>query len=117
MLRPFRAFMYPLANPENDLLPSDPPLVIPGANVPPPQRGNVVCEFCECSLTPHGDALRLSDKAKEYRGQVDTIDKLRAQVAELGEKVAQLERHNRELNADLDAQRRANLRSDSPFSR
>lgn len=78
-----------------DVLPHDPAPV--PAPVPPPLRtGPITCEFCECTLTPHGHALRLSDKAKKWRDHEDDAAKLRKQIEDL-------EAAKRQLTSELAA--------------
>lgn len=58
----------------------------PAINPPePPQPADdrahkVKCEFCECILTPHGDVLRMSDKARELNRQGETIRELKEDI-------------------------------------
>src|SRR5262245_32844786 len=46
---------------------------------PPAPRANskVVCEFCRCTLTPAGDVLRMSDEARTFNKQAETIRDLK----------------------------------------
>lgn len=68
----------------------DPAEILPGnmpaqPPAPEPTRGakNIACDFCECSLTPSGDFLKLSDKAKQLRDQGETLEKANAKILEL----------------------------------
>jgi hypothetical protein len=75
-------------DPREALPPENPPAPAIVPPEPPPLRtGPITCEFCECSLTPHGHALKLSDKARKWRDHADDIDKLNAKINELETKV------------------------------
>ena len=63
-----------------NLLPPDPPDPSPAPTGR--RQTEVVCEFCECALTPSGEYIRLSDRAKELRGQGERIEALKAEIAE-----------------------------------
>lgn len=84
--------------PENDLPPNDPPA--PPAPVPAP-ASTVTCEFCKCQLTPKGDYISLSDRAKKLRGQEDELDTLRGQLAAAQEARTVAERERDEARAAL----------------
>jgi hypothetical protein len=79
--------------------PDDPAdLLPPGDNDPPAPaprpRAGLVCEYCECRLTPTGDVLKLSDKAKRWRDTEGAGDKLTARITAL-------ERENDDLKTKL----------------
>jgi hypothetical protein len=65
-------------DPADLIPPADPP---PGPRRPSPQL--LTCEFCECRLTPTGDVLKLSDKAKAWRDTEGDREKLTKRLAEL----------------------------------
>lgn len=62
----------------------------PSGDDPPPSKRKTTCEFCECSLTPAGDVLTVSDKAKRFRKHDETIEKHVARIAELETEVREL---------------------------
>jgi hypothetical protein len=66
---------------EDDRLPpthDDPP-----TSAASPRRQRCTCEFCECELTPVGDILKFSDKAKGYRKHDQTVEDLQAKIVAL----------------------------------
>lgn len=68
-----------------------PPVDPPAPDPPPaPRAPKLRCEFCQCELTPTGDCLRMSDRAREYRDQTDTIDKQKATIAEKDAEIGRL---------------------------
>ncbi len=71
----------PLRFPDPLIPPDDAP---PDTGRPPaPPKRAIVCEFCECSLTPSGDYVSLSAKAKALRQQEEHIAALNDQISEL----------------------------------
>jgi hypothetical protein len=66
---------------ENDpiLPPSDP--APDNAPIQPRRREPIVCEFCECRLTPSGDVLKKSDKARAIDRQSEKIEDLESKLA------------------------------------
>lgn len=86
--------------PPTDLPPTPPP------DAPPPDRRvphNITCEFCECVLTPHGHALKISDAARAYRDQKDTIANHKARIAELEAAQVALTKERDDAQRALDA--------------
>lgn len=68
--------------PDPLLPPDDPPAPAPVADPPARRRGSlIVCEFCECGLTEHGEIIRRGDRAREYLDVDDENKKLRAKIA------------------------------------
>ena len=47
----------------------------------PAPRRNLKCEFCGCSLSAHGEVLKLSEQAKSWRDGDGQADKLQKQIA------------------------------------
>lgn len=79
--------------------PPDPLNNPPAPPAPAPRTGSkIICEFCKCQLTPNGDALIISDAAREYRGHSDKNADLVKQIAKLESEKAELERRIREMN-------------------
>lgn len=68
----------------------------PNAPPAPPRRSPIVCELCECTLTPTGDVLTVSAKAKEYRRLEDAIDNLKREKESIA---GELEAARRDLAA------------------
>lgn len=64
---------------ENDLPPNTPPPAPPAPHAS--SSSTVVCEFCKCQLTPKGDYISLSERAKKLRGQEDELETMRQQLA------------------------------------
>jgi hypothetical protein len=60
--------------------PVDPPEPDPAPDPSPRRRAPIVCEYCDCTLTPIGDVLKVSDKARTLRKQGDRIDTLLAEI-------------------------------------
>lgn len=93
-----RLLLSPLCRAEGDPLPpsvGDAPDPAPVARARQPERAN--CEFCECQLTARGEVLKFSDRAKKFRTQNETIERLerelteaRADAQRLKDEVAQL---------------------------
>lgn len=75
--------------------PPDPPSSVPA-------RGpRIVCEFCQCSLTPAGDVLKMSDTARAFNKQGDTIDTLRDDLRQSQNDLAEALRERDEARAAL----------------
>ena len=57
----------------------------PGSEPPTEPRGprKITCEFCESSLTPTGDMLKMSDRAKSLRDLEMKVQKLEREKTEL----------------------------------
>jgi len=62
------------------LLPPDPPE--PVSHSAPTNRAHITCEFCECTLAPSGQYIRLSDRAKDLRDQGELVDRLKTELAD-----------------------------------
>ncbi len=63
--------------------PLEPPTPEP-ATPPPARTSKLRCEFCKCELSPtSGEYVKLSDEAKAFRKQDDTIETLRAEIVTL----------------------------------
>jgi hypothetical protein len=78
----------------------------PTPDAPPNDRRvphNITCEFCECVLTPHGHALKISDSARAYRDQKDTIADLKARIADLEAAQVALTKERDDAQRALDA--------------
>lgn len=74
------------------LLPPDPP----DPNRPPQPRdtapSQINCRFCQCVLTPSGDYISLSERARELRDQGETISDLQADLAAKDGEITELNR-------------------------
>lgn len=101
---------FPLRFPD-DLVPPDAPPVAPPIRAP-----KVACEFCECQLTPHGDVLRMSDKARELNKLQDVITALKEQLAAARSEATTLTQQIAELRAQLEPAEKDD-RSTFSFSR
>lgn len=66
----------------DELIPGNTPALTPP---PAPTSGkkSITCEFCNCTLSPNGDYIALSERAKELRGQSETIDRLKETIEQL----------------------------------
>ena len=64
---------------QDPLLPPD-PLPAPPDPILPNRRAKIVCESCECELTPAGDALKISDKFRSFRTLGEKIDALKSEL-------------------------------------
>jgi hypothetical protein len=89
---------------ENDPNPlPPPPIAIVEPPVPAPARPRkVVCEFCECELSPAGEVLRRGEKARVYldiESDLDTEKKvcsdLRAENTRLATRINELEKEKK----------------------
>lgn len=86
----------------NDLLPPDPdPQPPPSPAIPVPLRRTapITCAFCECSLAPNGDVLKMSDTAKALRDSQDVIDRLNRTIAERDAAIVALNKEASDLRA------------------
>jgi hypothetical protein len=81
------------------LLPPDPPE--PAPTPAPRRRETITCEFCQCTLTPAGEYLQLSDHAKSLRDQGERIDALKAELADSQAAVADAARLLDEARAKI----------------
>ena len=86
---------------ENPLPPA--PEGVPAAPVVahPVQREQVTCEFCGCTLTPHGHALKLSDTARGFRDQREALSRANAKIAELETELGRVQRDLAAADAKL----------------
>lgn len=78
--------------------------IVPGeSNTPPaPVKGaKLECEFCSCQLTPAGDVLRMSDRAREINKDAETIRNLKAQLEQARADADTFKRERDEANARL----------------
>jgi len=90
----------------SDLLPNDEPLApvpAPGAGGSPGAGRALKCEFCECQLTPNGEYLKLSTKARTLRDLEETLSNTTAQLSTATESIAQLTRELNDARAQLAA--------------
>lgn len=83
-----RLLLRPLFDGDGDLPPAGDLPPRPAKKLP------LVCEHCECTLTPTGDVLRMSDKARGH-------NKASEKLATLESKVATLETELRDARAKL----------------
>ena len=69
--------------PDPPLPPNNPPEPSPSPTPAPARvRGSITCEFCQCTLGPDGNYLKMSDEARAYRDQAETIKQLKSQLAD-----------------------------------
>lgn len=64
-------------------------------NLPPappsnPPRRKIVCEFCECQLTPNGEIISLGTKAKIHRDHSDVVERKDSEIHKLTEEISGL---------------------------
>lgn len=84
----------------NDLLPPDPDVPpSPAPPVPPRRTAPITCAFCECSLAPNGDVLRMSEAAKALRDSGDVIERLTRTIAERDAAIVVLNKEASDLRA------------------
>ena len=57
---------------------------------PPPGKKPITCEFCACRLSPAGDYLELSDRAKGFRRSEEIIGEKDAEISTLRAEIASL---------------------------
>lgn len=50
------------------------------------------CEFCNCRLTPNGEIIEMGEKAKTFRLQEETKEKLNKTISDLQAENADLKR-------------------------
>lgn len=93
-------FMFPWHYPPDPLdpLPPPDPDPIPARGIPRDPQPRATCEFCECTLTSDGEVLKLSEKAKAWRDRKEP-----KQLEASAEKIAELEKDNAKLRADIAA--------------
>lgn len=63
-----------------------------GDPAPVPRSKKITCEFCECSLTPSGEFVGLSEKAKSLRSLSDDLKKALSEAETLRAKITDLEK-------------------------
>lgn len=80
------------------LLPPDPPEPAPS---PAPRPKQIVCEYCQCQLTPSGEYITLSERAKGLRDQGERIDQLKGDLAAVQADLAEASRLLDEANAKI----------------
>lgn len=60
-----------------------PPENLPPDGNPDPRPRRVTCEFCDSSLTAHGEVIQLSARAKEFRRLDERLETATKQIAAL----------------------------------
>jgi hypothetical protein len=72
-----------------DRLFNDPSILPPAPSTEPPPapgspepRGSLTCGFCSAALTPRGEVIKLSDRAKALRDFEDDLGDARRDIAE-----------------------------------
>jgi len=90
---------------EPSILPAAPPEPAPAGS--PEPRGSLTCGFCSAALTPRGEVIKLSDRAKALRDFEDDLGDARRDIAErdatidtLTAKLAGVERELAALQAE-----------------
>jgi uncharacterized protein (DUF305 family) len=91
-----------MATPLNPL--NSAPDIIPPVAAPASQK--VCCEFCECQLTPHGEIVRMGERAKKFRKHEEEIEKLNAMISSQQSEISQLNARLAEQSPAPDASRR-----------
>ena len=93
------------------LLPGD--SALPPDPSPAPRRSKIQCEFCECDLVAaSGDVLKMSEKAKAFRGLQESLDDVTTELATAREAVTTVTRERDEARGQLAARTK---KSESPF--
>jgi hypothetical protein len=46
----------------------------------PGRRAKIICEMCDCELTPAGDAINISDKYRTFRTLGEKIEALKVEL-------------------------------------
>lgn len=77
----------------DDLLPSAEPAA------PVHQPKHCICEFCECTLVPSGEVLKMGAKARSFRDIGERLEIAKADLTKARDRVAQLEAEIGELKA------------------
>lgn len=83
-----------------EIVPPTEPTASHPASAPTGNR-KIACEFCKCQLTPNGEYLSLSEEARTFRDQAETIRQLRADLTAGAELLARAERERDEAKAAL----------------
>jgi uncharacterized small protein (DUF1192 family) len=80
------------------LLPTDP---APPQDPPPSstRRPKIVCECCECELTPTGDAIKLSDTFRGFRSLSEKIAVLKTELENAQTQLAKVTRERDEARS------------------
>jgi len=81
------------------LPPNDPPVDPPAPAPAAPATRTIVCEFCECRLTPAGEVMRMGDRARRVLKDEQTIEDLKADNARLAAELQTATNDLRELRA------------------
>jgi len=93
--------------PDDLLPPVDPP--DPIGDPAPRRRASLVCEFCDCKLTPVGDVLNVSDKARNFRKLEDRIEILTADLTKAQADLAAAQADLRKLRTPAESPARAGV--------
>jgi peptidoglycan hydrolase CwlO-like protein len=82
---------------DDDLLPT--PTPIPTDRTPRPK--DLRCGFCETTLTPGGEVMRLSERAKSLRDFEDDVEDLKADLAIKLQEIEQLKQQIADRDSDM----------------
>lgn len=81
----------------NDLLPPPVPSPSPERS---PRTKDLRCGFCESTLTPSGEVIKLSERAKALRDFEDDLEDAKKETALLRQTIEDLQKAIDSLNAD-----------------
>ena len=98
----------------DDILPPAPGTTDPPPVPEPRGAGRLRCGFCDAALTPGGEVLKLSERAKALRDFEDDLADAKADLSAanvtidtLTSKVAELEREVSRLKADAEKKKKS----------
>lgn len=60
--------------------------------LPPPAstRQKIICEFCDCQVTPRGEVIVIGEKAKKFRKHEEIVEGKDAEIARLNAEISAL---------------------------
>jgi ribosomal protein L29 len=100
-----------MSDPAIDILPPATPAALPTVDRPTPprsgERDRLVCEFCECQLTPSGEIIRYSERGKKFRDLTFTVAERDRKLGELEGELTRLRAENAALLAEVNQNRAA----------
>jgi hypothetical protein len=78
-------------------MPDDPLDTNPAPPPPPPPPRRLVCEYCECQLSPKGEVMAMGAKAKEFRKHEEIVEGKDKEIARLQNEITALKAERDEL--------------------
>ena len=75
----------------------------PATPIPSRERRGCVCEFCECTLAPSGEVLKMGDAAKIFRKHEEIVEKKDNEITRLTAELAEAKRERDALKAASDS--------------